>query len=94
MTTTITTTPDAISAPGPPPVVSKRRLNTLPLVGPSVGVLLVWMIVPLVMTLWFSVQRYNLLDPTISGFAGIDNYEFLVTDPDESEAASEPELSR
>jgi sorbitol/mannitol transport system permease protein len=40
------------------------------------------MIVPLAMTLWFSVQRYNLLDPTISGFAGIDNYAFLVTDPD------------
>jgi len=79
---TITTVPDALSAPSPPPVVAKRRFNTLPLVGPSVGVLLVWMIVPLVMTLWFSFQRYNLLDPTISGFAGIDNYEFLVTDPD------------
>ena len=79
---TITTVPDALSAPSPPTVVAKRRFNTLPLVGPSVGVLLVWMIVPLVMTLWFSFQRYNLLDPTISGFAGIDNYEFLVTDPD------------
>jgi sorbitol/mannitol transport system permease protein len=39
------------------------------------------MIVPLAMTLWFSVQRYNLLDPSISGFAGFDNYEFLLTDP-------------
>ena len=82
ITTSPDTSPDALSTPGPPPVVSKRRLNTLPLVGPSVGVLLLWMIVPLVMTLWFSFQRYNLLDPTISGFAGIDNYEFLVTDPD------------
>ena len=52
------------------------------LVAPSVLVLLAWMIVPLVMTLWFSSQRYNLLDPTVSGFAGIDNYDFLVTDPD------------
>ncbi len=59
-----------------------RRTNTLPLVGPAVGVLLLWMIVPLVMTLWFSFQRYNLLDPTVGGFAGLDNYEFLVTDPD------------
>ncbi len=59
-----------------------RRTNTLPLVGPAVGVLLLWMIVPLIMTLWFSFQRYNLLDPTAGGFAGLDNYEFLVTDPD------------
>ena len=40
------------------------------------------MIVPLVMTLWFSFQYYNLVDPTTTGFAGIDNYEYLVTDPD------------
>ena len=52
------------------------------LVAPSVVVLLLWMIVPLAMTLWFSLQRYNLLDPTVTGFAGADNYEFLVTDPD------------
>jgi sorbitol/mannitol transport system permease protein len=52
------------------------------LVAPSVLVLLAWMIVPLVMTLWFSFQRYNLVDPTISGFAGTDNYLYLFTDPD------------
>ncbi len=52
------------------------------LVMPSVGVLLVWMIIPLVMTLWFSFRTYNLLDPTVRGFAGIDNYAYLVTDPD------------
>lgn len=52
------------------------------LVMPSVFVLFLWMIVPLVMTLWFSFQRYNLLDPSVTGFAGIDNYVYLVTDPD------------
>ncbi len=52
------------------------------LVVPSVAVLLAWMIVPLVMTLWFSFQYYNLVNPEVSGFAGRDNYEFLVTDPD------------
>ena len=52
------------------------------LVVPSVAVLALWMTVPLVMTLWFSFQRYNLLDPTVSGFAGLDNYTYLVTDPD------------
>jgi len=49
---------------------------------PSVVVLLAWMIVPLVMTLWFSFQRYNLIDPTTTGFAGLDNYRYLLTDPD------------
>ena len=63
-------------------VAGRKRGSTLPLIAPSVGVLLLWMIVPLVMTLWFSFQRYNLLDPTLTGFAGLDNYAFLVTDPD------------
>ncbi len=74
--------PDATPALAPPAVETRRRWGTLPLVGPSVGVLLLWMIVPLAMTLWFSFQRYNLLDPTVGGFAGLDNYNFLVTDPD------------
>lgn len=52
------------------------------LVVPSVVVLLAWMIVPLVMTLWFSARYYNLLNPAVSGFAGLDNYEYLLTDPD------------
>lgn len=57
---------------------STRQVATLPLVGPSVVVLLIWMIVPLVMTLWFSLQRYNLLNPAASGFAGLDNYLSLL----------------
>ena len=60
---------------------SPRRTGSW-LVVPSVVVLLAWMIVPLVMTLWFSFQYYNLVNPDVSGFAGRDNYEFLVTDPD------------
>lgn len=62
--------------------VSPRRLtSTLALTAPSVTVLLLWMTVPLAMTLWFSVQRFNLLNPSIKGFAGFQNYEFLLTDP-------------
>lgn len=38
------------------------------------------MIVPLAMTLWFSFQRYNLLNPSMTGFAGFDNYKSLLTD--------------
>jgi hypothetical protein len=52
-------------------------LSPLPGRGP-----VLWMIVPLAMTLWFSFQHYNLLNPAVGGFAGLDNYEFLVTDPD------------
>ena len=51
------------------------------LVAPSVIVLLLWMIVPLAMTLWFSFQRYNLLNPFLTGFAGLENYQFLIDDP-------------
>lgn len=39
------------------------------------------MIVPLAMTLWFSFQRYNLLTPLTTGFAGFENYKSLLTDP-------------
>jgi sorbitol/mannitol transport system permease protein len=60
---------------------SRRDVNTLPLMAPSVTVLLLWMIVPLALTLWFSFQRYNLIVPTIRGFAGFENYQFLLTDP-------------
>ena len=60
---------------------SRRNVNTLPLLAPSVILLLLWMVVPLSMTLWFSFQRYNLINPFITGFAGFENYEFLLTDP-------------
>jgi sorbitol/mannitol transport system permease protein len=48
---------------------------------PSVAVLLVWMIVPLALTIWFSFQRYRLTNPNISGFAGFNNFTFFATDP-------------
>jgi sorbitol/mannitol transport system permease protein len=39
------------------------------------------MIVPLLMTLYFSVIRYNLMQPDQSGFVGLENFEYFVTDP-------------
>jgi polyol transport system permease protein len=60
--------------------VGSRPRSTLPLKLPSIVLLLVWSIVPLAMTLWFSFQRYNLLQPTERGFASFDNYVFLFTD--------------
>jgi sorbitol/mannitol transport system permease protein len=44
------------------------------MLSPAVVLLLIWMIVPLVMTLWFSFQRYNLLQPDRQGFVGLANY--------------------
>jgi sorbitol/mannitol transport system permease protein len=52
------------------------------LVSPSVILLFIWMIVPLVMTLYFSTLRYSLLDPDNSGFVGLQNYTAFLTDPD------------
>lgn len=51
------------------------------LMAPAVVTLFLWMIVPLGMTLYFSVIRYNLMQPDQSGFIGLENFEFFVTDP-------------
>lgn len=63
------------------PATMRPLMRTWPLLAPAVILLLVWMIVPLAMTLWFSFQRYNLLNPLITGFAGLQNYRFLLQDP-------------
>ena len=51
------------------------------LMAPAVITLFLWMIVPLVMTIYFSVIRYNLMQPDQSGFIGLENFEYFVTDP-------------
>jgi len=51
------------------------------LLAPAVVTLFLWMIVPLVMTIYFSLIRYNLMQPGEQGFIGLANYEFFVTDP-------------
>jgi sorbitol/mannitol transport system permease protein len=56
-------------------------MKSLPFKLPSMIVLLLWSMVPLGMTLWFSFQRYNLLNPGEKGFVWFENYRFLVTDP-------------
>src|SRR5579859_1926945 len=57
------------------------QVNTLPMLAPSVGLLLVFSLVPLAATIYFSLLRYNLLNPAIHGFAGIANYRYLFRDP-------------
>jgi len=50
-------------------------------VAPSVIVLFLWMIVPLALTIYFSLLRYNLLDPGNESFVGLLNYEYFLSDP-------------
>ncbi len=57
------------------------RLLPRLLLAPAVSTLLLWMLVPLLMTIYFSVIRYNLMQPEQSGFVGLENFEYFVTDP-------------
>ncbi len=50
------------------------------LIAPSFILLLLWMIVPLSMTVYFSTIRYNLLYPGEHNFIGWMNFEFFYTD--------------
>ncbi len=49
------------------------------MMAPAVFLLLVWMLVPLSMTLWFSVRDYRPLRGGDLGFAGFDNFVRFVT---------------
>jgi sorbitol/mannitol transport system permease protein len=51
------------------------------LMTPAVATLFLWMIVPLVMTIYFSLIRYNLMRPEDVGFIGLENFEYFITDP-------------
>ncbi len=51
------------------------------MLSPTVILLLVWMIVPLAMTIWFSLHRYNLLYPDRTGFNDFGNYTRFVLSP-------------
>lgn len=59
---------------------SSRRAARV-MIAPAVLLLLGWMIVPLAMTLYFSLLRYNLLMPGMEEWTGFDNYTYFVTDP-------------
>ncbi len=69
--------PRARARPGTP----MKRLIPRLLLTPAIGTLFLWMIVPLGMTIYFSLIRYNLMQPDQTGFAGLENFEFFVTDP-------------
>ena len=74
-----------VTRPQEPPSRPERRssgkIPTLALVAPSVIVLILWMVVPLAMAIWFSFQRYNLLLPENREFVGLGNFIFILSDP-------------
>ena len=59
-----------------------KRLLPRMLMAPAVATLVLWMVVPLAMTLYFSFVNYNLMQPGEHAFAGFDNFQYFVTDPD------------
>lgn len=56
------------------------------MISPAVILLLLWMIVPLAMTLYFSFLRYNLIQIGDTPFVGWENYYWFFTDPSFSAA--------
>ena len=63
-----------------------NRLLPRLLLTPAVATLLLWMLVPLAMTVYFSLIRYNLMQPDQTGFNGLENFEYFLTDPSFSAA--------
>ncbi len=64
-----------------PQTRSSYWLNT-----PAIASLFLWSIVPLAMTIWFSFRRYNMMDPDRTGFDGLGNYRYLLSDPSLAQA--------
>jgi len=52
------------------------------LLAPAVVTLFAWMIVPLVMTIYFSLIHYNLNQPGEHGWVALENFRYFITDPD------------
>ncbi len=65
-------------------VVSRpQQKTTAPaglLVAPAIIALVLWMVVPLAMAIWFACQRYNLLSPDNREFVGVQNFVYVLTD--------------
>ena len=57
------------------------RVTTRFMLSPAVILLLVWMAIPLAMTVWYSFHDYQLLMPRGNGFVGLENYAYFLTDP-------------
>ena len=58
------------------------RLLPRALMAPAVAVLVLWMLLPLLMSIYFSLVNYNLMQPGERTFNGLGNFHYFVTDPD------------
>src|SRR3982751_3548029 len=65
------------------PTMATRQTQLLArtLLTPAVGLLFIWMIVPLALTIYFSTLHYSLLDPGSESFVGLENFRYFLTDP-------------
>ncbi len=59
----------------------RNRATAQLALSPAVILLLVWMAIPLAMTLWYSFHDYQLLMPRGNAFVGFENYVYFLTDP-------------
>lgn len=59
----------------------RNRATAQLALSPAVILLLLWMAVPLAMTLWYSFHDYQLLMPRGNAFIGFENYVYFLTDP-------------
>jgi len=59
-----------------------NRLAARVMVAPSVILLLIWMVVPLAMTLYYSFRFYRLISPERTGWVGFTNYLWFLNSPD------------
>src|SRR4051794_19605777 len=72
-----------LPASGEKPRMATRQTQLLArtLLTPAVGLLFIWMIVPLALTIYFSTLHYSLLDPGSESFVGLENFRYFLTDP-------------
>src|SRR5882724_11202146 len=83
MTSVAEQTGNRVEAGPPSPGVARRAaawVRRAPLL-PALVFMIVVTQLPFVATLFISFMRWNALDPTNQGFAGLDNYTAVVTDP-------------
>jgi sorbitol/mannitol transport system permease protein len=57
----------------------RNRIRRWPLLPALVFTIVVTQI-PFLLTIWYSLQSWNLLHPTVKHFAGLDNYKTIFTD--------------
>ena len=60
--------------------IHSRRAARI-MISPAVLLLLGWMLIPLSLTIYFSLLRYNLLMPGMAEWTGLTNYRYFLTDP-------------